>query len=114
MSENMNDNTEQTNPLSNLLKNQNSLDLMGLATSLLKNESLLKSVMELKQNTQTPIVPIASEKQGNAELSSLSLSEQFEKISNDLAELKTELLELKEQNKYLTKLVEKLYNYRKK
>ena len=124
MSEDINENNEQNtninvnkdyvnNLANNLLKGQNSLDLgsiMQMATSLLNNDKLLSTVTELSKNKEQPTPPVAevSEKQENAELTSFSAV--LETIANDISELKKEILEAKEQNKYLSKLVKR---YRK-
>ena len=124
MSEDINENNEQNtninvnkdyvnNLANNLLKGQNSLDLgsiMQMATTLLNNDKLLNTVTGLAKNKEQPTPPAAevSEKQENAELT--YFSEVLETIANDISELKKEILEAKEQNKYLTKLVKR---YRK-
>ncbi|WP_223587728.1 hypothetical protein [Neobacillus bataviensis] len=113
----------------NLSKNQNTLDLgaiMQLASSLLKNDLVMKSVTELSNKNLNSVTPEtnAADTPENEEMSSIadtpeneqmsSIAEQLEKIANEFSELKAELSNLKEQNNYLTKMVKKLYEYRRR
>lgn len=98
------------NLTNNVLNNQNSLDLnsiMRVAANLLGNDSIMNSINELNKRNQPPAESTVPENQENAELA--SLAEQLEKIANGFLALQKELLELKEQNQNLTKLVKKLY-----
>lgn len=125
------------NLTNNLVKNENSIDfssLIKLATPLLKNESVLNSVMELSKVKETGKTQTSSESKGTVESDLLhanlekvvhELAELKKEVTNklsilenvnvkDLSEIKSELLLLKSQNHYLTGLVEELYNSRKK
>lgn len=127
--------------VNHLIKNENSLDLnsmMQLASTLMKNESLLHSVTELSEKNINATLPVSkvSKKQRNVELTSLSekmeniandisglrqenaelasLSQKLENITNDILELKKELKDVKEQNSELNKLLKKILKNNKK
>jgi flagellin-like hook-associated protein FlgL len=101
MNENINENensvkkgTESNIDVEKLKNLTNTMDLnsiMQLASTLLKNESIMNSVVgglsKNKQNSTLP-VPKVSEKKGNIDLS--SLNDLLEKIANDLSVLKQE------------------------
>jgi DNA repair exonuclease SbcCD ATPase subunit len=141
MNENINENSvnntetnadkEMTKSLnSNLLKNEKPMDLgsmIQLASTLLKNESLINSVANLSKNKQSSTAPVTKvpEKQENTEL--VSLSQKLENIENGLSELNQEnanlaalsqkldniensLSELKQENANLAALSQKLEN----
>ena len=141
MNENINENSvnntetnadkEMTKSLnSNLFKNEKPMDLgsmIQLASTLLKNESLINSVANLSKNKQSSTAPVTKvpEKQENTEL--VSLSQKLENIENGLSELNQEnanlaalsqkldniensLSELKQENANLAALSQKLEN----
>jgi DNA repair exonuclease SbcCD ATPase subunit len=141
MNENINENSvnntetnadkEMTKSLnSNLLKNEKPMDLgsmIQLASTLLKNESLINSVANLSKNKQSSTAPVTKvpEKQENTEL--VSLSQKLENIENSISELNQEnanlaalsqkldniensLSELKQENANLAALSQKLEN----
>ncbi|NWQ41061.1 hypothetical protein MLOOGBEN_10170 [Bacillus sp. EB106-08-02-XG196] len=94
------------NLTSNLIKNEKSMDLnsiMQLATSLLKNDTLMNSVAGLNKNKQNSTLPVSkvSENQENTEL--VSLYQKLEKIANDISKIKQE-------NVILASLSQKLEN----
>jgi signal transduction histidine kinase len=129
------------NLANNLTKNQGALDLgsiMQLATTLLKNDSLMNSVNELNKKRQNiaPSVAKSSEKLENGELASLSeklenitndmsalkeennvlasAGQKLDNITNDILELKKELKAVKEQNNDVIKLLKKVLKTIKK
>ncbi|MBV7504558.1 hypothetical protein KW850_04660 [Bacillus sp. sid0103] len=90
-------NNVDKDPVNHLIKNENSLDLnsmMQLASTLMKNESLLNSVTELSEKNINATLPVSkvSKKQRNVELT--SLSEKMENIANDISGLRQENAEL--------------------
>ena len=94
---NITDKDAVKNFTSNLMKNENSLDLnsiMQLTSTLLKNDTLMNSVTELGNKKKNSILPVskATEQQENKLLS--SLSQKLENIANDISELKQEIEEL--------------------
>lgn len=125
------------NLTNNLQNNENSIDLNSLfkiAAPLLKNEAVMNSVMEVSKKRQS--TDVKTEKSStNINSKELSLlTAQLEKLgqeisglkaeitnglsqvskSDEIANIKSELLEVKNQNLYLTGIVEELYQYRKK
>ncbi|MED3997538.1 hypothetical protein P4647_23380 [Peribacillus frigoritolerans] len=78
---------------SNSFKNENSMDLnsiIQLATTLLKNDTLMNTVAGISKNKQSSMPPVTKvpEKQENTEL--VSLSQKLEKIDNVVSDIKQE------------------------
>jgi hypothetical protein len=92
------------NLTSNLMNNENSLDLNSI------NDTLMKELGRRKKNSILPVSK-ASEQQENTELS--SLSQKLENIANDISELKKELQDVREQNSF-TKFFTKIFKNSKK
>lgn len=124
------------NLTNNLQNNENSIDLNSLfkiAAPLLKNEAVMNSVLDISKKKQTSDAKTEPSKT-NDHIDLTQLNEQLEKLGQELVEMKTqlanglsevsksdevaniksELLNLKAQNAYLTEIVEELYKYRKK
>ncbi|MDP1421062.1 hypothetical protein Q8G35_22450 [Peribacillus simplex] len=81
------------NLTSNSLKNENSMDLnsiMQLATTLLKNDTLMNTVTGISKNKQSSTAPVTKvpEKQENTEL--VSLYQKLEKIDNVISAMQQE------------------------
>ncbi|MCU6602227.1 hypothetical protein OCO53_17310 [Peribacillus frigoritolerans] len=81
------------NLTSNSLKNENSIDLnsiMQLATTLLKNDTLMNTVTGISKNKQSSTSPVTKvpEKQENTEL--VSLYQKLEKIDNVISAMQQE------------------------
>ncbi|MEL3973669.1 hypothetical protein AAEO50_15380 [Rossellomorea oryzaecorticis] len=97
----------------NLLKNEKSMgSLMNLATTFLKNDSLLNS-LETKGSLKNPATENGEEQedkftslikmQENLAKEISSLSQKLDTITNDIAEFKKEWQSLKENNRKLFK-----------
>ncbi|MEH7381244.1 hypothetical protein V7138_12355 [Bacillus sp. JJ1533] len=121
---------------SNLQKNVSSIDLNSLvkmAAPLLKNEAVMNSVLVVSKKKQSSDVNSAKSSNKKDSIKLTRLNEQLDRLgqelleikaqivngisevsqSDELANIKSELIEIKSQNAYLTGIVEELYKYRK-
>jgi len=113
----------------NLQNNGNSIDLNSLvkiATPLLKNEAVMNSVLDISKKKQSSevnseisstneqiehtLLKLEKLDQELVEIKTRLANKLFEvSISDEISTIKSELIELKKQNSYLTELVEVLY-----
>ncbi|MEH7399956.1 hypothetical protein V7148_03090 [Gottfriedia acidiceleris] len=98
-------NKESIMKLANNLKgNETTIDMssiMRMAQNLFKDDSLMKSVQDLGKTNQSNSIslPKSTQKKENLELP--MTSEILEKISNELIQIKSELVEINKNNKNL-------------
>ncbi|PET67331.1 hypothetical protein CN514_10545 [Bacillus sp. AFS001701] len=98
-------NKENIMKLANNLKgNETTIDMssiMRMAQNLFKDDSLMKSVQDLGKTNQSKSIsfPKSAQKEKNLELP--LTGELLEKISNELTQIKSELVEINKNNKNL-------------